>query len=65
MAKASNGYIVIEVIEEFGEPYIQCYIGEQNSYKFGRRKKIYYDKNGEAYFKINGIKYYINEFFVI
>lgn len=57
--RASNGYFEIELIEHNGVQGIKTY---KNGLQFGRKKALFYDKNGEPFFKVYGIKYYINEF---
>ena len=54
---ASNGYLNIIDIYHGIDDYILLDT-KSNNYK-----KLYYDKNGDTYFKLNNIKYNLNEFF--
>ena len=57
--RASNGYFEIELITENGTAGVKTY---KKGIQIGRKKYISYDKDGNPYFKMYGIKFYINEF---
>lgn len=57
--KASNGYFEIELITENGVEGVKTY---KNGVQIGRKKYISYDKNGNPYFKMYTMKFYLNEF---
>lgn len=57
--EATNGYISIKLIIEDGETYVETYQGGK---KFGRKKIIKYNSNGEPYFMLNNIRMKLNDF---
>ncbi len=62
---ASNGYIAIYNIDYGINDHVDWSYGESGQNKI-HRSRIYYTKtSGRAYFKQNGVRRYLDEFFKI